>query len=557
MAQFIAQKRYHRLLIFLLFIFPLLVGIIYFSKYQQQAFASVNVDSSSSPPNGVTNNLTWQHTTGNNPNRILIVGVGGAGNSVSSITYNGTALTFLASQNTGDPGAVQVWYLKNPPVGTFTVVVNGNIDYGAGATTYYNVDLTTPFGTITKNNSVASGSQLSTTVTVSGTNTNQLVADFLAVSDGVGLSFTPQSGQTQRYLHREGVAQSGISGSSTKLGQAGSTTLGWNVSFASANWAEIGVPINSAAAPTPTPTPTPTPIPTPTPTPTPIPSSGNITNLDFGINNSFPWIQTVCGDIRMDNGMADALPAGQSTIATNTSCTNPGVVFTGDSTATFGSGQASSTNQVVGGATYPELYTAPGAGEIFSSYAYLNQKAQTAGLTPTDLSTVCTLANCTLPTNLPHGLYQANGNVVLNTFTFPANQDYILLINGSLTLNGNINIPVANNSSAMFSTSGNIIVPATVGNPAAGTTANLAGIFSTDRSFIINSNNNCTDLRLNIEGTVIVNAAKSGGSLQNSRDLCGANPNTPTLQLTQRLDFVLNLPEFLKIQSITSNEVSP
>lgn len=281
----------------------------------------------------------------------------------------------------------------------------------------------------------------------------------------------------------------------------------------------------------------------------------NIVNLNFGINNSYPWILSVCGDVRMDNGITNKAPINQSMITTNSSCTSPGIVFSGDSSTDFGQGQASASNQVVGGTSYPEVYTPANSGGIYTSYTYLSQKATSGGLATTNLASVCTLSSCTLPANLPNGVYQANGNVSLNEYTFPPNRDYVFLINGNLTINGNVLTP--NSSSTVFSTSGNIIVPASVGSPQTQTTPNISGIISSDRSLILQSNNNCTDLRLNIEGTVIVNAGRTGSQLQNNRDLCANNGFYPSLQITQRLDFVLNLPEIVRIQTVTSQEVAP
>ena len=65
-------------------------------------------------------------------------------------------------------------------------------------------------------------------------------------------------------------------------------------------------------SPAPTATPIP-PIPTATPavTPGPTPAGRNISNLKFGILTTKPWMQTLCGDFRMDNGITDALPVGQ------------------------------------------------------------------------------------------------------------------------------------------------------------------------------------------------------------------------------------------------------
>ncbi len=282
---------------------------------------------------------------------------------------------------------------------------------------------------------------------------------------------------------------------------------------------------------------------------------GNISELNFGINNSYPWIQSVCGDIRMDNGLTNKAPLGQSTITTDTSCTSPGILFIGNGVSNFGQGQASTNNRIVGGTIYPEVYSSSSRGGIFSSYNYLNQKTQSADIEITNLSSVCNLTNCTLPNNIKKGIYHANSDVALNSYTFGNNNNYIFLVNGNLTFKGNILTPVS--STTIFSASGNIIVLPSVGSTPDITTPHLSGIFSTDRALILPSNNNCTDLRLNIEGSVIVNAARTGSQLQNKRDLCADNGTYPTLSIKQRLDFILNFPELIKIQNTVSQEVAP
>lgn len=280
-------------------------------------------------------------------------------------------------------------------------------------------------------------------------------------------------------------------------------------------------------------------------------TTGDIKGLNFGISNVSPWIESTCGDVRQDNGIVDLLPAGQYLVTKGAGCTAPGIVFTGDTGANFGQGQASTTNQVVGGALYPEVFTP----QLQTSYTYLLAKAQNAAITPTNLASLCTLSDCTLPANLPHGIYTAQGDVNLNAFTFPANENYVFLINGNLTIQGNILIPVG--STALFATAGNITVADTVGSQAGVTTANLDGWYIAGRSFIVDSAGGCKDLRLNIAGTVAVDALGNGGTLQNNRDLCGADLMDPTVSFSQRLDFLLYAPEFLEQQSSISQEVAP
>ncbi|HWY79751.1 MAG TPA: hypothetical protein VNW29_05345 [Candidatus Sulfotelmatobacter sp.] len=299
---------------------------------------------------------------------------------------------------------------------------------------------------------------------------------------------------------------------------------------------------------------------------------GDIAKLNYGIINDIPWVQSVCGDIRSDNGFANQVPLGFSAFITNASCTTPGIVFTGNVNADFGSGTASSTNQIVGGTQYPETFNPAAIGRTSISYTSLYAKAISAGLTMVNLQTgnnvtsgtnimpppCSNLTNCTLPANLPHGIYYANGSVTLNAYTFPTplpNQNYVFLINGDLTITGNIIIPPGD--SVIFAVSGNIIIPASVGSNYASNAPNLEGIYSTEKSFIAYSTNICPDLRLNIQGEIIVNAAHTGGSLVNSRNLCQFNALYPALQIIQRPDFLLHLPDFTRILETTSQEVAP
>lgn len=287
-------------------------------------------------------------------------------------------------------------------------------------------------------------------------------------------------------------------------------------------------------------------------------NQGDINNLNFGTINDKPWLQAVCGDIRDDNGFSNSQAVGQEAIITNASCPNPGIVFTGDTDADFGKGKASNSNQVVGGFQYPEVYNSTGKNKILTSYDYLLEKAKSAKIKTISLSSVCTLSNCKLPQNLAHGVYTASNDVSFNaaSYTFPTNQDYIFLIDGKITFNGNIHIPTS--SSAIFASSGNMIIPATMGSAPAITTANLEGIYSTDKSLLVQKNaTKCADLRLNIGGAVYVNAAENGGGITDSRNLCRFNALYPMLQITQRLDLLLHIPEFVRNQQVISQEVAP
>ncbi|HSX08651.1 MAG TPA: hypothetical protein VLF93_00680 [Candidatus Saccharimonadales bacterium] len=287
-------------------------------------------------------------------------------------------------------------------------------------------------------------------------------------------------------------------------------------------------------------------------------TAGNITNLNFGITNLHPWFQSNCGDIRDDNGIVDTIPSSQYLIKTVSPCTSAGVAFTGNINVNLDSGQVSSSNQIVGGATYPEVYPSSYS-PVSTSYPILLLKASNANLAPIDITgnpVNCNLGNCTLPSNIPHGIYIANNSLTLNAWTVPANQNYVFLINGNLTLNGPITVPVG--STVLFSTKGNITVASTVGTATlSSSTPNLSGWYIAGGSFVLPTAGNCTDLRLNIAGSVVVNALGTGGTLQNSRDLCGSDPSDPTITFIQRLDFLLHAPEFLGQQKVLTRETNP
>jgi len=283
-------------------------------------------------------------------------------------------------------------------------------------------------------------------------------------------------------------------------------------------------------------------------------NNGNIVNLDFGIIDNVPWIESICGDMRNDGGVNDQIPLAHYALITNASCTGPGLAFTGGTDSDFGDGQASTTNQIVGGATYPEVYTS--SSKITTSYTYLTQKAQTAEIPEIALSSVCNLTNCTLPANLAHGIYTANGDVTLNGYTFPANENYVFLINGNLTITGNIQIPAG--STATFSTAANITVTANVGSNRTSAASNLDGWYVAGNSFITDSTMPATcDQRLNVGGAVVINAQGTGGTLQNNRNLCAGNALYPSFSLTPRLDFLLNAPQFVQEEQTISQELAP
>lgn len=290
---------------------------------------------------------------------------------------------------------------------------------------------------------------------------------------------------------------------------------------------------------------------------------GSVLNLNFGITNNKPWIQGVGSNMRIDSGFIDKIPAtavGGAYAVLNSSGGTPGLVFSGASAPDFGQGRASTTNWTAGGLSYPETYSPiKVGGQIKTSYNYLLSRAQQGNITPADLTAYCSggLGNCTLG-SLPHGIYKANGDLTLNAYSFPAGEDFIILVNGNLTIKGRIQVPVG--TTAFFASLGNITVDKSVGEAPSSAFPSIAGIYSAGQSFIIDGTNDCTkgqDLRLNIGGTVITNANLGGGTFQMQRDLCQDDPSYPSAYIFERPDFIINTPAFLKTPNFTYQEIAP
>jgi hypothetical protein len=296
-------------------------------------------------------------------------------------------------------------------------------------------------------------------------------------------------------------------------------------------------------------------------------SLGDVTGLNYSISNSIPWMQTNDLDVRLDSGFTNMIPATSLypafSLAQTPSGNGPGVLILGNGTSKFGAGKASSTNWVAGGGLYPEVYKNSSGSVSKVSYTALLAKAQQAKLATVDLSTLpscLSLSNCSLPAILPSGIYVANGDVGLNAYTFQAGRKYVFLINGKVTVNGNIVVPTG--ASATFAAKKDITIDKNIGTAPSFPmpVGQVQGNFSTEGNFIIPGINDCVvgaDKMLNMEGSIVVNAGATGGKFSYQRDLCGGNPQYPTFTLKPRLDFIFNAPTYLMQQQTFSSEVAP
>lgn len=303
-------------------------------------------------------------------------------------------------------------------------------------------------------------------------------------------------------------------------------------------------------------------------------TASDIQNLNFGMTNCMPWFQFIGSNGRIDgsffndgstqNGFSDPIPdtataacgGANASIANPPGQPDPGIIFSdGIDATTFGQGQASPQNWQVDSSYAP--------GTINTSYGYMLATIRQSGIDPLDLADYCSLGSCSL-TTLESGIYQTDDEVTFSASVISGNKQVVILIDDELHIAGTVIVPAGN--SLVVSTSGDIDVLETVGNvdgDIESRTAHVEGFYSTDRSFIMRgSNTSCAadanvDGRLNIAGSIVANAANTGGGIQNLRDLGIGNRSCPAFSIIARPDFLLTAPEFIKRKADVWKEVAP
>jgi hypothetical protein len=91
------------------------------------------------------------YTVGDHPYRILVVGVAlRNAATVTSVAFNGTALTYAGAQQPGSDVRVEIWYLLSPDVGTYNISISCSTPgtYIMEASNYYNVESISEFRSV-------------------------------------------------------------------------------------------------------------------------------------------------------------------------------------------------------------------------------------------------------------------------------------------------------------------------------------------------------------------------------------------------------------------------
>lgn len=188
----------------------------------------------------------WSHTcTGSNRFLAVDVSLLSAGQTVTGITYNGVALSFIGAQSTVTSfGRVESWGLVNPASGSNSIAVtlSGTIASAGTAVSYTGVHQTTPTEAFNSAQATNTGSATDASVVVTSVAGQCWIHAAVATDDG-----SVTAGQTSR----NNVTGVGGSGADEDFGPqaAGAKTMSYTGLGIVATWAIGGYAIRPIGAP--------------------------------------------------------------------------------------------------------------------------------------------------------------------------------------------------------------------------------------------------------------------------------------------------------------------
>lgn len=199
---------------------------------------------------GAISSMTWNHTVGAGNDRLLVVSFvadqSGAKN-ISSVTYNSVPLTRFGFVTSGAVW-VEMWYLINPPTGTFqTRIVFSKTTPVAAAMSFTGVRQTDPFGAAATNNATSA----SPSVAVASA-PGELVVDALMVDQVSGLTVTAGGAQTQLWArtgNSRGAGSTQDGGDAVTMSWKLSTSRAWGLVAGSMKPVEPDAPSGLSATP--------------------------------------------------------------------------------------------------------------------------------------------------------------------------------------------------------------------------------------------------------------------------------------------------------------------
>jgi hypothetical protein len=210
------------------------------TQFPVVAFDAVG-PSSAGASSTASNTVTWSHTCSGS-NRLLIVGVAVGANTsptISSVTYNGVAMTSVGKMNTNNQtnaGFVELFRLIAPATGTNSVVVTTSaavLTLAAGSVSFTGVHQVAPLGVPV----LAFGDSTTPSVSVPNTSLGNVVID--AMCCGTAATASSQTLMWRRNIN--GGSGAGNGASSTVAATGGTMTLAHTqpADF----WASVGVEV--------------------------------------------------------------------------------------------------------------------------------------------------------------------------------------------------------------------------------------------------------------------------------------------------------------------------
>lgn len=191
--------------------------------------------------------LTWSHVS-SGINRLLVVQISTeAAATVSSVTYNGVALTQRISTTNGTLKNEQ-WTLTAPPVGTYNIIVSvtPNAYITCGAETFNTVNQTSPVG-VTQS---ATGTSLTPSLVLATGTDNSLVVDSLSTGT-LPIVYTSGAGQTENWhITANPNTRQGASSIEPAGSQPDNVTMSWSITQ-SIPWALNALEIKGLPSPVP------------------------------------------------------------------------------------------------------------------------------------------------------------------------------------------------------------------------------------------------------------------------------------------------------------------
>ncbi len=195
----------------------------------------LQIDNTSSA--GSVSNLNWNHTVSSGSSRILVVGVSidNPATLVTSATFNNSLPLTLIGQTNGTQTKVLMYYLLNPPIGTYPISITLNAASGVvgGAASFKGVQQGNPIAGFAGNK----GSNSSASVTLASAVGGTVISTVAPKSPAAAVS--PGAGQNAEWNR----STNNFSGAGSSAPGATSVTPTWSLS-GSASWAMAAVALN-------------------------------------------------------------------------------------------------------------------------------------------------------------------------------------------------------------------------------------------------------------------------------------------------------------------------